>query len=124
MLTERLEVRPPVESDRARFVELFCDPDFMVFSGEPCTVEHANTRFDGMLANCAELQFAKQPVVERSTGAVVGYCGVAPLSSRGNGGWSSGIDSSPRRGDGGTRRKRDARCSRWRPRRSGASCWR
>lgn len=31
VLTDRLEIRPMVESDRARFVELFTDPDFTVF---------------------------------------------------------------------------------------------
>jgi uncharacterized protein (DUF952 family) len=32
MLTDRLEVRAPIEADRVRFVELFRDPEFMVFS--------------------------------------------------------------------------------------------
>jgi hypothetical protein len=32
MLTARLEVRLPREADRNRFVELFRDPEFMVFS--------------------------------------------------------------------------------------------
>jgi hypothetical protein len=29
LVTSRLEVRPPRELDRARFVELFCNDDFM-----------------------------------------------------------------------------------------------
>ena len=77
MLTDRLEVRPPLETDRARFVELFCDDDFMVFSDGTCTTESANTRFDEMLSNAAELPYAKQPVIERATGSIVGYSGVA-----------------------------------------------
>lgn len=76
MLTERLEVRPPEESDRARFVELFGDEQFMAFSGGVLDPAAAGRRFDGMLATAAELPFAKQPVVERSTGVVVGYAGV------------------------------------------------
>ena len=36
----------------------------------------ADARFDRMLARCAELTCAKQPIVERSTGVVVGYTGV------------------------------------------------
>jgi RimJ/RimL family protein N-acetyltransferase len=74
--SQRLEVRLPVENDRARFVELFCDADFMVFSGEVYDVAFANLRFDDMLARAAELPFAKQPIVEQSSGLVVGYAGV------------------------------------------------
>lgn len=33
MLTHRLEIRDAIESDRARFVELFGDEEFMAFSG-------------------------------------------------------------------------------------------
>lgn len=75
MWTSRLEVRLPRESDRARFVGLFCDPSFMVFSAGVMAPEAAHERFDEMLARAAELPFAKQPVVERSTGLVVGYAG-------------------------------------------------
>ena len=42
MLTDRLELRRPLETDRARFVELFCDHDFMVFSDGACSTESAN----------------------------------------------------------------------------------
>jgi RimJ/RimL family protein N-acetyltransferase len=76
MLTPRLEVRLPRESDRARFVQLFCDEDFMVFSSGVLTPDTAHRRFDGMLTNGSDLPFAKQPVVERSTGTIVGYAGV------------------------------------------------
>jgi RimJ/RimL family protein N-acetyltransferase len=76
MLTSRLEVRLPRESDRARFVELFCDDDFMVFSAGVLTTDAAHDRFDEMLIRGAELPFAKQPVIERSTGMIVGYAGV------------------------------------------------
>jgi RimJ/RimL family protein N-acetyltransferase len=65
-----------VESDRARFVELFGDEDFMVFSAGVLTPDAAHARFDGMLARASELTFAKQPVIERSTGVVIGYAGV------------------------------------------------
>ncbi len=83
MLTERLEIRPPEERDRARFVEFFRDPDFMVFSDGVCTPESAHARFDGMLSNAAELPYAKQPVIEQSTGVTVGYCGAAPFEFEG-----------------------------------------
>jgi RimJ/RimL family protein N-acetyltransferase len=76
VLTPRLEVRLPGESDRARFVELFCDEDFMVFSSGVLTKDAAHERFDEMLVRGAEFAFAKQPVIERSTGIIVGYVGV------------------------------------------------
>ena len=76
VLTERLELRLPTETDRARFVELFCDKSFMVFSAGVLTEGAAHDRFDRMLLNAAQLSFAKQPIVERSTGTIVGYSGV------------------------------------------------
>ena len=75
--TERLELRPAEEPDRAVFVELFGRADFMVFSGGPLTPTDASARFDQMLATGREIPFAKQPVVERSSGSIVGYSGVA-----------------------------------------------
>jgi RimJ/RimL family protein N-acetyltransferase len=56
-------------------VRLFCDERFMVFSGV-LDAEGANRRFDEMLQRAAELPFAKQPVIERATGSMVGYSGV------------------------------------------------
>ena len=72
----RVEVRPPNEADRGRFVELFGDDAFMVFAGGALSKAEAHARFDRMLANAAELTFAKQPVIERSSGLIVGYAGV------------------------------------------------
>src|SRR5207302_1942096 len=40
-------------------------------------------RFDAMLSRANELPFAKQPVVERMSGAVVGYVGVDVFSFEG-----------------------------------------
>jgi RimJ/RimL family protein N-acetyltransferase len=77
MLTERLEVRLPREPDRARFVELFCCPEFMVFSGGVHDLDSAHARFDEMLRTASEVPFAKQPVIERATRTIVGYSGVA-----------------------------------------------
>ncbi len=76
MLTPRLELRPPEERDRTRFVELFCDEAFMVFSDGVLDPASAHLRFDEMLQRAQELPFAKQPVIERATGTVVGYSGV------------------------------------------------
>ncbi|MEP1126604.1 MAG: GNAT family N-acetyltransferase [Ilumatobacter sp.] len=76
MLTDRLEIRNPVESDRDRFVELFGDEEFMVFSGGVLDVDAADARFDHMCELAVEMPFAKRPIVERSTGTIVGYTGV------------------------------------------------
>ena len=76
MLTDRLEIRPPTEDDRVTFVRFFGDDEFMVFSGGALDENAANRRFDEMLVRAAELPFAKQPVIERSTGLTVGYSGV------------------------------------------------
>ena len=74
--TERLLVRPPRETDRSRFIELFCDDDFMVFYPSVLSEEQASDHFDHMLAVCETIPFGKQPVVELSSGSVVGYTGV------------------------------------------------
>jgi RimJ/RimL family protein N-acetyltransferase len=74
--TPRVDIRCPTEPDRTRFVELFCDDAFMAFSGGALSPDQAHARFDRMHARCAELSFAKQPIIERSSGAVIGYTGV------------------------------------------------
>jgi RimJ/RimL family protein N-acetyltransferase len=76
VLTERLQLRLPREGDRERFVELFGDPEFMVFSAGVHDSASAHARFDAMLGTALELPFAKQPVIELATGTIVGYAGV------------------------------------------------
>ena len=76
LVTSRLEVRPPREADRVRFADLFRNDAFMVFSSAPLSEDAAHKRFDHMLAMCQVVPFAKQPIVERSSGVVVGYTGV------------------------------------------------
>jgi RimJ/RimL family protein N-acetyltransferase len=73
--TERLIIRPAVESDRARFVELFTDQAFTVFSAGVHDHESANARFDLMLDLTDAIAYAKQPVIERGSGSIVGYTG-------------------------------------------------
>ena len=74
--TARLLVRPPREADRDRFTELFRDDEFMVFYPAVLTAEEARDRFDHMVAVCQVVPFGKQPVVELSSGLIVGYTGV------------------------------------------------
>ena len=64
-----------VESDRTRFVELFTDPAFMVFFGVQ-SVESAHRYVDHLLLVNAQVPFAKQPIIVRESGAIVGYAGV------------------------------------------------
>lgn len=77
--TDRLIIRPPVEQDRDRFVELFTDEAFTVFSDGAHDVESANERFDRMLRVADAVPYAKQPIVERTSGVIVGYTGVGSV---------------------------------------------
>lgn len=84
VVTERLLVRLPSGADRDRFVELFCNEDFMEFYPGVLTEEEAMGRFDHMVAVCQTIPFGKQPVVELSSGLVVGYTGVDYMGFEGN----------------------------------------
>ena len=83
LVTTHLEVRPPREADRVRFIELFGNDAFMVSSTQAMTEEAANSRFDHMLAMCEIIPFSKQPIVERASGIVVGYTGVDYITFEG-----------------------------------------
>ncbi len=77
--TERLVVRLPVEGDRARFVELFTNSSFTVFSDGVHDVPGANERFDEMLKLASSVPYAKGPIIEKSTGTIVGYTGAGTI---------------------------------------------
>lgn len=64
-----------VESDRARFVEMFTDPGYMVFFGVQ-SVKAAHCYVDHLLELNVHVPFAKQPIIVRDSGAIVGYAGV------------------------------------------------
>jgi hypothetical protein len=64
----RIGVRHPVESPGP-------GSGFHAFSDGVLTREEANQRFDRMAARCAEIPFAKQPIVEFASGEVVGHAG-------------------------------------------------
>ena len=49
MLTARLELRPPDEQDRHRFVNCSVTTEFMIFSGGVLDSAAAHRRFDEML---------------------------------------------------------------------------
>ncbi len=75
ILTERLMIRPAEEADRPRLVGLFRDEQFMVWH-RALSEQDAQLKFNHMLAMCDQVSFAKQPVIERASGIIVGYVGV------------------------------------------------
>ncbi len=81
--TGRLLIRPPEEVDRARLVELFTDEAFTVFSDGVHSVASANDRFDQMVALAAQVPYAKQPIVEKASGVLIGYTGVGTVEFEG-----------------------------------------
>jgi RimJ/RimL family protein N-acetyltransferase len=77
MKTARVEIRPVSEPGRSRFLDLFSDSTFMVFSRYSALGKKAaNLRFDRMLALSAEIPFCKQAIIETATGVIIGYAGV------------------------------------------------
>jgi RimJ/RimL family protein N-acetyltransferase len=77
ILTERLLVRPAQEPDRTRMVSLWRDDEFNLnYHRGTFTEDEAHRRFDRMLEVCEEVPFAKQPVIERTSGIITGYTGV------------------------------------------------
>lgn len=81
--TDRLTIRLPVEEDRPRFVELFTDESFTVFSDGVHDLDSANARFDRMVALAEVVPYAKQPVIEKATGIIIGYTGVGTVVHEG-----------------------------------------
>lgn len=80
--TDRLIIRHPTDDDRPRFVELFTDEAFSVFGGVHDATS-ASARFDRMLAMAAAIPYAKQPIIERASGAIIGYSGVDSVEFEG-----------------------------------------
>ena len=76
-------VRLPQEADRERFVELFRNEDFMVFYPGVFIEKEAKDRFDHMVAVCRVIPFGKQPVIELSSGLVIGYTGIDSIDFEG-----------------------------------------
>lgn len=74
--TERLEIRPVVESDRRKFVDLFMDSEFMLYSATgSLDRQSANSRFDHMMTFSRGVAFGKQAIIETSTASLIGYVG-------------------------------------------------
>jgi len=73
---ERLILRPLVAGDEEVFVSFLMDQDFMQYSRAGSSNESvARIAFAKRLVHAAD-QFSKLAVIERSTGQIIGYCGV------------------------------------------------
>jgi RimJ/RimL family protein N-acetyltransferase len=74
--TARLEIRPVVESDRRKYVDLFMDSDFMLYSATgSLDRQSANSRFEHMMTFSRRIAFGKQAIIETSTASPIGYVG-------------------------------------------------
>ncbi|RCG15733.1 N-acetyltransferase [Streptomyces diacarni] len=69
--TERLILRPWVESDAAEFCALLCERDSGTF-----TVEHVRESLAEMLTATATTGIALLPILRRDEGDFIGYCGL------------------------------------------------
>ena len=77
--TERLEVRPFSHDDVPRLVEIFADPDVARFvdDGEPMPAEVGHQWVENSLANLAKHGCGTGAVIEKSTGRLIGWAGIA-----------------------------------------------
>ena len=82
ILTDRLDIRPPVDPDQERFVELFGDEEFMKGLGT-LAGEKADQRFRQMIERCTEHPYGEQALIKRDTRTIIGYTGAAPWNDIG-----------------------------------------
>ncbi len=75
--TERLQLREFTPDDLDALHALMSDPQVMAHSAAPETREETQARLDGWLASYQERGFGKWAVLDRATGAFIGYCGLA-----------------------------------------------
>ncbi|MET0355209.1 MAG: GNAT family N-acetyltransferase [Cellvibrio sp.] len=81
--SERLILRSLEVNDEETFVSFFTDPDFMQYS-RAGAFGHTKAKevFAKRLARSKE-QFNKLAVIEKSSGQLIGYCGVEPCELEG-----------------------------------------
>ena len=77
--TERLEVRPFSHADVPRLVEIFADPEVARFvgDGEPIPDEEGHQWVDNSLANLAKHGCGTGAVIEKASGRLIGWAGIA-----------------------------------------------
>ncbi len=75
--TEHLELRKFTQQDRESMLPLLQDAEFMAFSPNGAmTAEQAEIRFQQLVDAFPKRGIGKFCVVERSTGELIGYCGI------------------------------------------------
>jgi [ribosomal protein S5]-alanine N-acetyltransferase len=79
--TARLEFRRWTADDLELAARIWCDPDVMHFIGGPYSHEEVVARIDRELANEASHGIQYWPIFTRSTGELVGACGLKPYQS-------------------------------------------
>jgi len=82
--TERLELRKFAQQDRSEIIKLLGNSDFMAFSPTG-TMKHdqADMRFEELVRAFQNKGIGKFCVVERTTGELIGYCGMESFNYRG-----------------------------------------
>ena len=82
--TERLELRKFAQQDRSEVIKLLGNADFMAFSPTGAmTPEQADMRFEELVSAFQNKGIGKFCVVERTTGELVGYCGIESFNYKG-----------------------------------------
>ncbi|QSX36539.1 GNAT family N-acetyltransferase [Shewanella sedimentimangrovi] len=82
--TPRLLLRKFEPSDRESVVELLRNSEFMAYSPTGAmSYEQAESRFQGLLSAHELYGVGKFALVEKSTGELIGYCGIERLSYQG-----------------------------------------
>lgn len=84
--TDRLIIRPWQPDDRAAFDAMARDPEVVRFvhHGEPYTDEEAEEFLSRQARQLREFDMCMGPMVEKSSGRVVGLAGVQPLGRSGD----------------------------------------
>ncbi|CDT76067.1 GNAT family N-acetyltransferase [Vibrio coralliirubri] len=82
--TERLELRKFVYQDRSEVIRLLGNADFMAFSATGAMKhDQADMRFEELVSAFQNKGIGKLCVVERTTGELVGYCGIESFNYKG-----------------------------------------
>lgn len=80
IVTQRLDVRPWADSDRAGFAEMGRDPAVMLHLGPLQTTAQSNAAIDRMIALQATRGFCFWAVEHRDDGTFLGFCGLKPMT--------------------------------------------
>lgn len=74
--TERLRLRPIRTEDISDLVDLWTDPAVTQFMGGPRNASELEADFEQDAVNPSKHRYDLWPVEEKSTGKIVGYCGL------------------------------------------------